>query len=137
MHDEAVDVSKEEIDQIIDVILKAAINLMQVVGKKMTKEGKGGSIINVSSIGGHRPLRGLLPYSVSKAGLKMATKVFALELGKHKIHVNSLSLACVRTETVEQFGPDIIEQATSSIPIGRVCGVEEVVDAVLLLLSDK
>ena len=70
----AIDMPKEAIDQILDVNLKAAVNLMQVVGKKMMQAGKGGSIINVSSMLGHRAYRGYLPYCVSKAGLNMATK---------------------------------------------------------------
>ena len=133
----AVDVPKEAMDQILDVNLKAAINLMQVVGKKMTQAGKGGSIINISSITGQRAFRGLLPYSVAKAGLNMATKVFALELGKFKIRVNSLTLATVRTETIDQYGPEALEQAAALMPIGRICEVQEVVDSVLFLLSDK
>ena len=69
----AIDVSIEALDQIFDVNLKAAINLMQEVGKKMTQAGNGGSIVNVSSMLGHRAYRGYLPYCVSKAGLNMAT----------------------------------------------------------------
>ena len=68
----------------------------------MTQAGKGGSIINVSSVTGQLALRELLPYSVAKAGLNVATKEFALELGKYKIRVSSLTLATVRTETIDQ-----------------------------------
>ena len=133
----AVDMSKEDMDQILDINLKAAINLMQVVGKKMIKAGKGGSIVNMSSIIGQRSCKGFLPYCVSKAGLNMATKMFALELGMYKIRVNSLSLGTVRTETIDQYGSDALKQAASSMPVGRICEVEEAADSVLFLLSDK
>ena len=134
VHEDAVDVSKEVIDQILDVKLKAAINLMQVVGKKMSQAGKGGSIVNISSIGAHRAIRGFLSYGVAKAGLNMATKVFALELGKHKIRVNSVSSSVVRTDMINQYRHKL---AAVPIPIGRVCEVEELADMVLLLLGDK
>ena len=163
---DAAKVLKEAIDTIFDVNLKAAINVMQVVGKKMTQAGKGGSIVNVSSMLGHRAYRGYLPkkmtqagkggsivnvssmlghrayrgylpYCVSKAGLNMATKMFALELGKYKIRVNSFNPAGVRTENVEKYGQAAIKHATSRMPIGRICEIEDVVDGVLFLLSDK
>ena len=129
--------SKEAIDTILDVKLKAAINLMQVVGKKMKQAGEGGSILNVSSMLGHRAFRGYMPYCVSKAGLNMATKVFELELGKYKVHVNSLSPAGVRTENVEKYGQAAIQHTASRMSIGRICEIEDVVDGVLFLLSDK
>ena len=135
--EDAVDVSKDVIDQILDVNLKAAINLMQVAGEKMTQTGKGGSIVNISSIAAHRAIKGILSYSVAKAGLNMATKVFALELGKHKIRVNSVSCAAVRTDMLNQYGPDFLKQAAAPVPAGRVCEVEEITDAVLFLLGDK
>ena len=93
----------------------------------MTQAGKGGSIVNVSSILGHRAYRGYLPYCVSKAGLNMATQVF----GKYKIRVNSISPEAVRTETVEQYGQDSIGKVASRMPIGRICETEDVVDGVL------
>ena len=134
VHEDAVDVSKEVIDQILDVNLKAAINVMQVVGKKMSQAGKGGSIVNISSIGAHRAIRGFLSYGVAKAGLNMATKVFALELGKHKIRVNSVSSSVVRTDMINQYRHKL---AAVPIPLGRVCEVEELADMVLFLLGDK
>ena len=134
----AIDVPKEAIDQVIDVNLKAAVNLMQLVGKKMIIAEKGGSIVNMSSILGHRAVRGTLSYCVAKAGLNMATKVFALELAKYKIRVNSLSPALVRTETLEQLlGQDSLEHSASRMPVGRLCEVEDIVDSVLFLLSDR
>ena len=134
---DAVDVPKKALEQIFDVNLKAAMNILQVVGKKMKQAGKGGSIVKVSSMLGHRAYREYLPYCVSTAGLNMATKGFALELGKYKIRVNSISPGVVRTETVEQYGQDAIYQAASRMPIGRICEIEDVVDGVLFLLIDN
>ena len=134
---DAVDTPKEDIDQILDINLKGVINLMQVVGKKMIKAEKGGSIVNMSSIVEQRAFKGLMPYCVSKAGLNMATKMFALELGMHKIRVNTISPGTVRTEVVDQYGPEALKHAASLMPVGRVCEVQEIVDSVMFLLSDK
>ena len=70
----AVEETKENIDTVLDVNFKAAINLMQVVGKKMIAAGKGGSIVNITSISGTRATKHLLAYCVAKAGLEMATR---------------------------------------------------------------
>ena len=80
----AIEVSKGSLDKYYAVNLNAPINLMQVVGKKMIASGKGGSIVNMSSVGSKGAFKGMLAYNVSKAGLDMATKIFALELGPHK-----------------------------------------------------
>ena len=56
----AVDETKENIDSVLDVNLKAAINLMQEVGKRMIGAGKGGSIVNISSDTGTRAVKKLL-----------------------------------------------------------------------------
>ena len=78
--DTAVDIAKDNIDLQLNINLKAAINTMQVVGKQMIQAGKGGTIVNISSVGAGVAIAGLMPYCVSKAGLNMATKGFALEM---------------------------------------------------------
>ena len=53
------------------------VNLMQVAGKKMAASGRGGPIVNISSQLSSLAIGGMLAYSLSKAGLNMATKMFA------------------------------------------------------------
>ena len=130
-------VTAENLDLHFNVNLKAAINTMQVAGKKMIETGKGGSIVNISSVIGEAAVKGALSYSVSKAGLNMATKVFALELGPHKIRVNAVSPTWVRTEALDQFSVEFLEQYVSKIPAGRMCEIQDVVDKVLFLLSEQ
>ena len=134
----AVDVTNEQLDLILDVNLKAAINLMQVVGKKMVLNGRGGSIVNISSTAGTTAAsKNMMAYSVAKAGLNMATKVFALELGPHKVRVNSVAPAIVNTKMVEVLSDEIIKRIVSALPMGRMLEVEDVVQCVLFLLSGQ
>ena len=72
------------------ISLTAPINLMQIVGKKMAEAGKGGSV-NIPSHVSMHALSGFLSYCVSKAGLDMATKMFALELGPHNAELPPLT----------------------------------------------
>ena len=134
----AVDVSKDKIDLIFDVNLKAAINLMQVIGKKIMSHGRGGSIVNISSVGGSAATTHFLPYCVSKAGLNMASKVFALELGPHKIRVNSVSPTMVNTDAMNKaVSSEFLSNYVKNIPMGRMDEIDDVVQSVLFLLSDS
>ena len=134
----AVDTTKEEIDAILDVNLKAAINLMQVVGKKMVLTDKGGSIVNLSSAAGIVARSSFMAYGVAKAGLDMATKVFALELGPSKVRVNSVAPAAVKTKLIQAILTDEeIKQREAVIPIGQLLDVDDVAQCVLFLLSDQ
>ena len=131
------DVLREDIDLVVDVNLKAVINIMQVVAKKMIIGGKGGSIVNISSNLSNRALKGVLAYTVSKAGVDMATKVFALEMGPHKIRVNTVNPTLINTEMAQSYGKEFLDHSIAQIPAGRMCEVEDVADAVLFLLSDQ
>ena len=134
----AVDSTKEEIDATLDVNLKAAINLMQVVGKKMVLNNKGGSIVNITSVGGILAKNSFMAYGVAKAGLIMATKVFALELGPSKVRVNSVAPAAVNTKLLQAALTDEeIKQIRNAIPMGQLLDVNDVAQCVLFLLSDQ
>lgn len=76
-------------DKTIDINLKGAFFTAKEVSKYMIRQ-KSGQIINISSIGGIKPFKNHIPYSVSKAGLIMLTKCLAKALAPHVL-VNSIS----------------------------------------------
>ena len=133
----ATSVPKEELYKIQSINLMAPINLMQIVGQKMADAGKGGSIVNVSSQVSMFALGGMLPYCVSKAGLDMATKMFAVELGPRNIRVNSVNPGNTHITMVAAMTDETTQQMESMIPLGRSNEIEDVVDLVVFLLSDK
>ena len=83
-------------------------------------------------------MRECMAYNVSKAGLDMVTKQYALELGPHKIRVNSVNPTVVLTDMgIEHWGnPDKARKLLSGIPMGRFLQVQECIDPILYLLSD-
>ncbi|KAJ8317741.1 hypothetical protein KUTeg_005645 [Tegillarca granosa] len=130
------------LDQSINVNLKSAFNISQVVARNMIKRSSGGAIINVSSLAGLRPFKGLSSYCVSKAGMDMMTKVMALELGHHNIRVNTVSPTSVRTELFEKVmnSPDlkkVYDEMLVRHPLGKITEMKDISNAVLFLLSDK
>ncbi|XP_052798324.1 D-erythrulose reductase-like [Mya arenaria] len=135
----SLEVSKELIDKTFEVNIMAAINVTQAVGKKMAAAGKGGSIVNVSSINGLNPMRECMPYNLSKAALDMMTKQFALELGPKKIRVNSVNPTVALTDMGREFWthpPEKGDLLRSHTPLGRFAEVSEVVQPIMYLLSD-
>src|SRR5205807_20067 len=63
----------------------------------MRDAGRGGSIVNVSSIHEDLPLPGFTPYCASKGGLRMLTRNLAVELARHQIRVNNVAPGAIAT----------------------------------------
>jgi NAD(P)-dependent dehydrogenase (short-subunit alcohol dehydrogenase family) len=130
------DLSGDHWSLTIEVNLTAACLLAARVGRSMADAGHG-KIINVASAAGLRPLRDHYAYCVSKAGLVMATRVLALELGPFGVRANVICPTVVLTEMGQRvWGPP--EKATpmlSRIPAGRFADPRDVTGAVLFLTS--
>jgi dehydrogenase/reductase SDR family protein 4 len=134
--DQAIDIGERAWDSIMNLNLKGLFFLSQAVAKLMKEQG-GGKIINVASIEGITP--GILPvYAISKAGVIMATKVMAQEWAKYNIRVNAIAPGLTRTRFSEALlsNPDILSVAMMMTPMGRVAEPEEMVGAVIFLVSD-
>ena len=81
------DISMDEWDKIMNVNLRSAILACQIFGKDMVADGKGGSIINISSVSSGPPLSKVFTYSVSKAGINNITQNLGREWAKNKVRV--------------------------------------------------
>lgn len=132
-------IGPEDFDRIFAVNVKAVINVSQVVAEGMKKKGKGGAIVNVSSQAGMVAFRDHAIYGASKGALDQLTRVMALELGPHQIRVNSVNPTVVLTDMAKVGWSDPVKAADmkSKIPLGRFCDPEQVVNAIIYLLSDK
>ncbi len=133
-----VDTDPELFDMTIAVNLRAPALLASAVGAAMVGAGNGGSIITVASAAALAPLREHYAYCVSKAGLVMATKVLALELGPHGIRANSVCPTVVLTEMGQRVWGEEAKAAPmlARIPLGRFAVPHEVSDTVVWLASD-
>jgi len=120
----------------IAVNLTAACLLAARIGASMADAG-GGRIVNVASAAGRTALRDHYAYSVSKAGLLMATRVLALELGPRGVRANALCPTVVMTEMGQRVWGDAekAKPLLDRIPAGRFAQPEDVTAALLFLLS--
>lgn len=125
-------------DATIAINLRAPAILAAEVGKILVEQGAGGAIVTVASAAALAPLPEHYAYCASKAGLIMATKVLAQELGAHGIRANSVCPTVVLTEMGQRVWGEEAKAAPmlARIPLGRFAQPYEVSDAVAWLCSD-
>ncbi|PIO68760.1 oxidoreductase, short chain dehydrogenase/reductase family protein [Teladorsagia circumcincta] len=98
MLEPCLEISEEAINKQFDVNLKAPIVLSKIVAKEMVQHSVRGAMVNISSQASMRPIDHHTIYCASKAGLHMATRCLAKELGEHGIRVNCVNPTVVMTE---------------------------------------
>ena len=123
-------------DKIMAVNLKGPFFLTRAVAETMKAAG-GGTVIFLSSTGGIRNAPGLGVYNVSKAGVIMATKVLAFELGGDNIRVNCSAPGLIKTKFSQALWSteEIVAELVRLRPIKRMGLPEDLVGAVLFLAS--
>ncbi|XP_055746149.1 L-xylulose reductase isoform X1 [Salvelinus fontinalis] len=134
-----LEVTPDQFDISFNINVKAALHVSQIVARGMKARGTGGSIVNISSQASQCALQDHTVYCATKGALDMLTKVMALELGPYQIRVNSVNPTVVMTKMgrLAWSDPGKAKTMTSRIPLGRFAEVEDVVNSILFLLSDK
>lgn len=134
-----INVTEEHIDKLFAVNYKSVINLTQIVTQNLLKRKVGGSIVVLSSQASFKGIHDHAIYCSTKAALDAFVKVCALELGLHNIRVNCVNPTVVLTELGRKgwADPAKAHSMIAKIPLNRFAEVNEVVNAVLFLLSDK
>ena len=108
----------------------------QAAAKHMANNG-GGSIINISSIGGHVPDISQVAYGTSKAAINYLTKLIAVQEAKNHIRCNAVLPGMTATEAVEQnLSENFRNLFMRHIPLGRIGLPEEIAEAVCYFASD-
>jgi len=132
----------ETYDEIFNVNVRSVMALTQLAIPHLIKAK--GNVINISSVVGIKPMGNNLFYSCSKAALDHFTKCLALELGPQGVRVNSVNPALIpETEFIQRRGATEdekkmrVDHAEKTYPLGRAGTVEEVVDGILYVGSDK
>ena len=130
-----VDADWDSWQSVLDVDLSGAFLCGQRAARRMIDQGRGGRIVNVTSVHEHVPLRGSAAYCAAKGGLGMLTKVMALELAEHGITVNSVAPGEIATPMTgnEDVDPDTIERP--GIPMGRPGHAGEIAAVIAFLAS--
>ncbi len=134
---------EETFMRVVQVNLAGAFRMTKVAAQKMIEQGRGGRIINITSIDAlHPSMIGLAAYDASKHGLWGFTKSIALELAPHSIWVNAIAPGGVATPGTGMAGSvdprmqDAIRAVGERIPMKRMADPDEIGKVALFLASD-
>lgn len=131
-----LEMTEESYDFVMGINTKGTLFLTQMVAGQMLQQGKGGSIVNVSSCSAYTSSVSRGEYCISKAGLSMITKLFADRLAGEGITVNEICpgiIATGMTEAVKEKYDRLIEDGL--VPLGR-WGTPEDIGKIVVALCD-
>lgn len=120
-----VRMSADDLDQVLNVNLRAAILLMKAVTRPMMKQ-RSGRIINISSVVGSTGNAGQVNYSASKAGLIAASKSLAKEIGSRGVTVNAIAPGFIESDMTDQLPEDVKKTMMGQIALARFGSPEDV-----------
>ena len=132
-----VDVDTESLDFVIDLNVRAAFRVAQAASRAMLARNIAGSIVNMSSQMGHVGSPNRTVYCMTKHAIEGLTKAMAVELAPQGIRVNSVAPTFVETPLTKPMLDDeeFKEFVFSMIPLKKLATLEDVVSAVLYLVS--
>jgi 3-oxoacyl-[acyl-carrier protein] reductase len=143
-----VETTDEEWAAALDINLMSAVRFTRAVVPHMRRQG-GGRIVNISTVGAHSPIVGLVDYEAAKAGMLSFSKSMANELAGDKILVNSVCPALIHTPLWDRLAETMVgatgpsreevfqNLAAQFVPLGRFGVVEEVSGLVAFLASER
>jgi 3-oxoacyl-[acyl-carrier protein] reductase len=133
----AVELPETEWRRILSTNLDAVFFWAQEAARRMLAAGKGGAIVNISSVLGFGVNKGVIAYATAKAGVIQITKALALELAFKGIRVNAIAPGWIVTDLNREFLASERGLAIKrDIPIGRFGDARDLDGALLLLVSD-
>jgi NAD(P)-dependent dehydrogenase (short-subunit alcohol dehydrogenase family) len=133
----ALEHTEEEWRRVLSTNLDAVFYWAQEAARHMLAAGKCGSIINIASVLGFTPDKGVIAYATAKAGVVQMTKALALELAFKGIRVNAIAPGWITTEINRNYlASERGSAMKKQIPMGRFGEVEDLDGPLLLLASD-
>ena len=121
----------------VQLNLRSVFMASQAAAKHMAAQG-GGSIINISSVGGAVPDISQIAYGTSKAAINYLTKLIGVHEAKHHIRCNAVMPGMTATEAVTQhLSDDFRSLFLKHIPLSRIGQPEEIAAAVVYFASDE
>jgi glucose 1-dehydrogenase len=134
-----LDTTEGQFDKVMAINLKSAFFGTQFAAKQMIKQGRGGRIINITSVHEDWPMPGNTPYCLSKGGMRMLTRTSGIELAKYNILVVGVGPGAVDTAINVTTLTDhtLLTKLDDAIPLGRLAEPPEIGHVVAFLASDE
>lgn len=136
-----LDVDEETFDRVYAVNVKSIYWMTHACVPVMRRQGRGGSIINISSTAGIRPRPGLVWYNGTKGAVNTMTQCMATELAPDNIRVNAVCPVIGATALLESFmgqadTPELRAKFIASVPLGRMSKPSDIANACVFLAED-
>ncbi|MFQ5775438.1 MAG: SDR family NAD(P)-dependent oxidoreductase [Kiloniellaceae bacterium] len=133
-----LELAEDDFDRVLRVNLKGVFLTGQAAARRMVAQGRGGTIINMSSVNAVMTIPGITSYVVAKGGVNQLTKVMALSLADKGIRVNAIGPGSIRTEVFKAVATDkaAMTRILSRTPLGRVGEPEEVAGVAVFLACE-
>jgi glucose 1-dehydrogenase len=133
-----LDTSEEQYERVLQINLKSAFFGTQLAARQMIKQGRGGRIINITSVHEDWPMPGNTAYCLSKGGMRMLTRTAGVELAPHNILVVGVGPGAVATpiNLSTMKDPALMKKLDTAIPLGRMAEPEEIASVVAFLAGD-
>jgi 3-oxoacyl-[acyl-carrier protein] reductase len=136
-----LDVDEATFDRVFAVNVKSIYWAMQAAVPVLRAQGRGGSIINISSTAGIRPRPGLVWYNGTKGAVNTMTQCMAIELAPDNIRVNAVCPVLGATGLTELFmgqpdNPETRAKFLATIPLGRMSQPADIANACVWLAED-
>lgn len=134
----SLEVTPEDWRRTVDIDLTGPFFASQAMARDCIRRGRGGAIVNVTSISGLLGYAGEAAYGAAKGGLTMLTRVLAVEWATHGIRVNALAPTWFYTPMAKGVldDPGLLAEKLRSIPLGRPGQVQDAHGAALFLASE-
>jgi len=133
-----LELEEVDFDRVLRVNLKGVFLTGQAAARQMVKQGRGGTIINMSSVNAVMAIPSITPYVVAKGAVNQLTKVMALALADKGIRVNAVGPGSIATEMAKAVlsDPEKARGALCRTPLGRFGEPDEVARVALFLASE-
>jgi 3-oxoacyl-[acyl-carrier protein] reductase/meso-butanediol dehydrogenase/(S,S)-butanediol dehydrogenase/diacetyl reductase len=135
----AVSLPVAEWERVIDTNLNGTFYMCRAFAQQMIAAGKGGVIINISTLGARLLAAGTAAYAGSKLAINGLTTILSGELGQHGIRVNGVCPGLIDTSRIDDMGRGDAWNGLikAFIPLGRAGTGDDIANAVAFLCSDQ
>jgi 3-oxoacyl-[acyl-carrier protein] reductase len=133
-----VDLAVDVWDTVMRVNVRGTFLVSRAFARHLVAQGEGGSIINISSVGGKTMPANTAAYGASKAAIQSLTSSMAKELGRHGVRVNAICPGVTETSRLDDQPPEFWDRyVNDNVPLRRAGSAQEVAYTAVFLASDQ
>ena len=133
-----LEMEPRDMEETLAVTLWGTFHVSQLAARQMVRQGRGGSIVFISSVHAVLAIPGSAAYNAAKAGINHLARTMAAELTPHSVRVNTIEPGWIDTPGERAaFGEQQLREAGAQLPLGRMGTADEIARGAAFLASDE